>query len=1291
MQTRGRPGQVTYQQVEEAALKIASSGARPTLRSVQELLGAGSLALISRHLARWKTQRARSQASNPFTVGAGDVEALTPADFATLINHLVRLEVRQHEIPGVPDTTCRNSDADGGIDGMMVWSGGPARTARLPARSVIWQSKSGRRLGPSDLVREIMRRDGTAIKPRIRDVLAADGAYIVFSGIDMTADQKLARTHAMVAAARPHLPGTDPKIYIMAADEIAAWAAQDLWSRTFLIRAAGREHTALLATFDEWSRLPGLDNPYVWDDVTGRIAEQLRAAAKKIGGVFRLNGASGLGKTRLALEALRPMAAEGVGIVYFDARYPGSGLQLLSTIPDWRRLGVGGTIVVDDCEAELHQQLAQAIAGSALSVISIDHRHELSGDATLRQTNSETITRIVKGLEPQLTGPNFLRIVEYAQGWPLMAILVLKAISNDSVMITDLTNDQITQRLIGYFDDSDEYAVLSLLALFDHVGYSERVALEWEILRATFLPNVSRDAFHRIVKNFERKGLIVAIGRYWRVTPPPLALRLTRRWLDDVAPETRERLFAELPDSLTIALARRFGDVTTGTSLELAAGLLSPSGRFGNLAGILGPTNSRMLRSLAQVNPDAAIKAMTRALSALSDEDLSDIDEPSGRQNLVWALEGIAFHAAHFKAAVRLIFALARNENASNANNATGTLSKFFAVQGSQTEAHPNERIAIVDEMLERTDSRSHTLVAEALGRVLSLNQNYVVLGVESQGGRPILIEWCPTIWKDIFDYVRAAVDRALTLSSRGPQAFALSRDVIADGIPLLARYRLWDDLERAATSLAGPAWPKAVDRLKWAIRHVCENDADRERARGILQSLLPTDLLEQITLYVTDPPLDLDEVPGSGIVDRSLENVDRFARETTEAGRVRAVLDVVSTGWSHRLPHGYGQAAAKHTGDREQLVEDALAAYVDAPEPRNDLALMSIVGTLGEADPDYRWSVLVRISKDDHLVQALPAVIVWPRVESRDIELLLQAYKERRLTAPPRRNLFMGNAYAHVDREQLRALAAVFLDHGWYSSVVNLLMFGVSDREGLDDVFEAVIVQSGFLKKPLDDVHEWSLLEVAKRLIKSNVRFATDVGEQLMTEALSDKGGFAERRRVADLWPMLLAHDTVWDRFKRRYASLDRADRWRLLIATQHDSFSLADDRLAVEGRSIDDLIAFGHDYVDDVPAFLAQYGLMIQSSPDEPLRITPLMMALLENFGERDDVLRSLEANIHSFASVGPGADYYAMRMALVDGMPTFGSPRIEIWKDELRSHLDAERKRASLRDNEIEQGIF
>jgi hypothetical protein len=1220
---------------------------------------------------------------------------LGPGDFTQLLNHLIRLEARTHGVPGSPDLTARINDPDGGIDGRLVWEGDPEPTPRLPARHLVWQFKAGQRLSESALANELLTADRTDVKPRVREALLAGGTYILYSAADLTPDQKLKREAAMRAAAMPYLAGVEPRFMIVAGEEIAAWAAQDLAARSLLIRAAGRDHPALLTSYDEWTRQEAYQNPYVWTDAANEIATQIRTAAETPGATFRLTGAPGLGKSRLVLEALRSVAEANGSVVYFDARYSNSGLQLLSAIPEWRRLGVGGDVVVDDCDLTLHQQIAGAIAGSSMSAITIFYRYESPtspkvGDA-LRPTTPNVIEQIVSGLGGLIGAANFRRIVEYAEGWPLMAVLVHSALRNEHVMIADLTDDQLTERLIGECEGSAAYATLALLALFDHVGCIEDVAGEWSQLREMFLPSVPADQAERFIEQFIRKGLISQIGRYWRVTPPPLALRLTRRWLESASTVKRTRLFTDLLSALTEALASRFGDVTTETSLSLATELLSPAGPFGTLKGLLGRTNTSIVQELSSVNPAAGASALTRMLGRLSDKRLLDIDEKAGRQNLVWTLEALAFHRAHFQAAARLLFALARNENAKNGNNASGTLEKLFAVTGSQTEAPPELRVEILQEMLRIDTRKSRTLIARVLKRILSINPATVMLGVESQGGRPALVEWRPTIWKPIFDYIESAVTIALELSTR-EEGYDLARDVIAEGIPLLARYRRWDDLERAVDRLKGPAWPKAVDRLRWSIRHdlPAEETAHIARALGIMHSLTPTDFKEQVKLYVSDAPLQLEQEANS-TVDRSIENVDRFAQSVIEQGKVREAFELVSSGMSHRLPHAFGQAVARRTTNRQQVVDDVFAAFATAEEPRNDLALMAVVGTLSELDPSTRQPLLQRMFNDERLVAALPAAVIWPRVDGESVELLMRAFREGRISEPPRANLFMGSAYAEVSTDQVRQLADVFLGRGWYPTVISLLTFGVKDRSGLDEVFQRVIIASDFIEKPMDDMHEWSLFEVAKRLARESAQFAITITDALMRLALSTKADFGARRRVSELWPAVLRHDVVWQHFVGQYATIDRRQRWRLLIATQQSMTAKGGERLAIEGRSRADLIAFAKAHPDDVPMFLAQYGRTTRVDKSAKLRFMPLIFDLLEHFGDRDDVLGALDASFQSFLTVGPRAGYYEDRVRLLDELPLSRHLKVQVWKETLQARLDRECRQAKLDDEEMEQGIF
>ncbi|HEY0382736.1 MAG TPA: DNA-binding protein [Candidatus Elarobacter sp.] len=1286
----GRPG-LKYDDVADAANELVTNGTRPTLRAVRAALGRGSPTVIGRHLTTWEARRVRAKAQTPFAVHPQDVEDLPPADFAVLLNHLARTEARREGVPTSPDTTQRINDPDGGVDGMLQWTEGPSRTLHFPARTVVWQTKSGRRLSPSELVREIETRDGRGLKPRIRQVLEAGGAYVIFCAADMTVDQKLTRLTAINDVVRRHLNGVEGLITIVSGDEIATWAAQDLWARTYLIRAAGREQSPLFLTFDEWSRLPGLDNDYIWTDAATDIANDLRHTVTEGTSVYRVDGAPGLGKTRLALEALRPLNAQGNGVIYFNAGRATTELELLRALPNWRRLGVSGILVVDDCDLDLHQKVAGAIAGTAMSAVTIDYRQQSGASATLSPSSGETIEQIVRAHSARLHPYDIPRVVQYAQGWPLMAILMITAVLKAKAQITDLDDDELTRRLLDAPEDSIAFSVLQVLSLFDHVGFRDDVEPEWETLRVNLLPNVSREAFHRAVRTFERKGLVASIGRYWRVTPPPLAIRLTRRWLEDAPPEYRERLFTELPPALMNSLARRFGDVSTQTAIDLAAKLVAAGERFGELGGIVGDANLELFRSLAEVNPGAAIATLTRVFSALTDKQIYEIDESEGRQILVWTLEGIAFHRDHFKPAARLLYALARNENSHYGNNASGTFTKLFRILGSQTEAHPSERMAILDEMLLRRDKGTIQLVAKALGNILTIHSGYVALGPESQGGRPKLVEWRPTTWEEVFDYYGAAVDRVLKLSKASPLGLTLARNIFADGIPALVRYRRWGDLRRGIGRLRNGAWPLAVERLNWSLRHDlkdAEEDA-RTTAADLLRSLIPSELRERVRLFVSEPPHGLEERNGK-IVDDSIENIDRFAKETIASNDVRAVLDIISTG-THRLPHAYGQSIARHIEDRVSLAEEALDAYSKAAEPRSELALMSIVGTLGESDSNLRSTILDRIAADPKLIEALPAVSMWPRVEPQDVKRLISAYSSGKLALPPQRQFFMSSAYALVPDNLLRRLARTFLDRGWYSTVVALLLFGPERSDRFDDIFAETVLKSDFIHQRMEDLYEWSLMEAIRRIVDAgDTAFGLAVARQMMDLSLSG-ASFGAKRRVAGLWPALLCHDEVWTELVRRYEMLARHGRWKLLIGTQYMPEGTAEHKLALEVVPLDDLMAFASKYPAEVPSFLAQNATMVETDSEDRLTVTPLMATLLERFGDDENVLRSLTAMMHSFLSVGPRAIYYAKRIALLDDIPTFQNAKIGAWKEYLRADLEKERQEAQAHDDEFESGIF
>jgi hypothetical protein len=284
-----------------------------------------------------------------------------------------------------------------------------------------------------------------------------------------------------------------------------------------------------------------------------------------------------------------------------------------------------------------------------------------------------------------------------------------------------------------------------------------------------------------------------------------------------------------------------------------------------------------------------------------------------------------------------------------------------------------------------------------------------------------------------------------------------------------------------------------------------------------------------------------------------------------------------------------------------------------------------------------------------------------------------------------------MGRSFANVDDAVIRNLVEIFISKGWYASAVCILTFGVEEDKRFEDIFAKIILDSNFISTPMEDIHEWSLFEVCRRIIKyGNIEFSVVVANKIMDIALSN-AGFIAQRRVSDLWPDLLAHDEVWSEICERYRNLEVRRRWKLLINFQYLPHGGVGHQLALEVVSIDKLIAFASEHVESVPKFLAQYGKMVEIKEDRKLGISKLMPILLENFGERDDVLRCITANLHSFLSVGSRASYYEERAKIVDDIPTFGITKIAAWKEDLRIGFTAERRKSEVHDEEFNEGIW
>src|SRR5690606_26787976 len=152
------------------------------------------------------------------------------------------------------------------------------------------------------------------------------------------------------------------------------------------------------------------------------------------GSALRVVGLSGLGKTRLALEALRPASSQdavSAATVYFDAAHNESALR--HEVSEGRRLGLGGILVVDNCPAALHMSLQAEVSApnARLSLLTLDLNpgEHLRGTRAFKLNPSDIdhVKRAVMKIAPSIREDDAQKIASLSSGFVYFGLLLTKA------------------------------------------------------------------------------------------------------------------------------------------------------------------------------------------------------------------------------------------------------------------------------------------------------------------------------------------------------------------------------------------------------------------------------------------------------------------------------------------------------------------------------------------------------------------------------------------------------------------------------------------------------------------------------------------------------------------------------------------------------------------------------------------------------------------------------------------------------------------------------------------------
>ncbi|MDM1377729.1 hypothetical protein [Myroides marinus] len=517
------------------------------------------------------------------------------------------------------------------------------------------------------------------------------------------------------------------------------------------------------------------------------IILQIKDSITKNLNSIRILGLSGLGKSRLLLELLKPDTSIeskllSYRVLYYDFSEDRT-LDLTSFVAELQEEKEDKILILDNCDPEKHQVLLNYLKkkDNKLFLITVDSNpEELSKNKVeginyikieqdkLESIVNEIITEEIANIKEKDSALE--KIKKFAENNPLMATLICKNWNKSNIEFKDINDKTLLKKLLGAKGDETERenrAILRACSLFSSFGYLEEfkdqlkfIATNRDITSSSITNDtVLIDRFNEVCLHYLERGIFEKRGRKLQMRPLPLALHLAYEWLSNCDTDKILNIInsinqiesdihrKDINDSLAKQM-RYFG--TQKKAIEIVGHLTAKNGAFHNAEVLNTELGSRLFRSFVEVNPASTSLALWQIFSKMKREELLLINE--GRRNIIYSLNKLCFNRSTFEISTKVLFIFALAENEHWANNSIGELRSLFKIFLPGTQANLEERFKVLEWAYKKDDFFSKELVLKCMDSALSSSHFSRFLGAEEHG-LITLKEYAPATEEEITDY----------------------------------------------------------------------------------------------------------------------------------------------------------------------------------------------------------------------------------------------------------------------------------------------------------------------------------------------------------------------------------------------------------------------------------------------------------------------------------------------------------------------------------------------------------
>jgi hypothetical protein len=1017
-----------------------------------------------------------------------DIAALSPDDLRQLMRRLCEAELADLGYPRSAVTSGGHPlAADGGVDVRVQVEAAGFRSDFLPEPLVLFQVKqeSGA-FGPAKIREEMAPKGG--FRPALAEAAQRAGAYIIVSGKETLTDRPLReRRRAIRAVLAEHgVPGLREDFYDGA--RIAQWVdrhpAVALWLRDRLGKPVFGWQP-----FASWSSPEEAPDAEYIPDEKARLSrstqgkqdaqpiiagiEAIRALLARPGGIVRVVGLSGTGKTRLAQalfdERIGTNAIPRELALYADAgaEPQPSPREMLARLAAERRRNV---LVIDNAGADLHRDLADELRRDAGQVSLLTIEYDITPDepeATdvfrLDVASDAVIRSLLERRANDVSATDREAIVRLSDGNARVALALARA-ARETGSFGGLNDRQIFERLLwqrGTRDDTllRTAEICSLVYSFS-VEDSEFGPAEHLSLAA--LAGQDAAALYRHVAELHRRSLVQARSVWRAVLPQALALHLAARAIENIAPTELKSFFeGTAPSRLRLSFTRQIGHLhKVSRACSLADEWLHEGGFLSQRVAAGDRDAMNLVANLAPLAPRKVLDFVERRF-APDQRDTGLPQDAIDASTIVSLLSELAYEADLFeRAATLLARIILASPNERLRQSWRGQFADLFSACLSGTHAPFEARAAVIRSLAGAGDADSIELAGHALGHLLHAG-SFTRIGAASFGAHARDHGYEPKTWEDLIAWYLSGLSLVRELA-HGPAEAVVRRSFVSSLRGLVLVHGIQDEAADTFRLLAGQGfWAEGwseIRRLRWLW---CRRDPkDRKPSavwlatlRRLDEEFAPKSLADRIRVFVLARRgrwlgYETDGADNGKLQDWGRGTAEALGEEASADPETLAAVLSELVEASGDLIWSFGQGLATAGACRDRVLHALAQGYANgAPGRRTSIVLRGFLNRAYDAAPAWVEKALEGVVNDPSFADAIVGLTCAVPLDSRRIDRLVTLAGEPCIPVVTFADVL--GRVRDVPPERLATLLEAILGRvGGWPVALSLLTWAIADAE---------------------------------------------------------------------------------------------------------------------------------------------------------------------------------------------------------------------------------------------------